>query len=60
LKDFFRLPTVAEQAVAVTRLRAARGGDQSLEQLLERLGALSPEEVQSLMDARRAARPEGG
>jgi amino acid adenylation domain-containing protein len=53
LKDFFRLPTIAEQALAVTQMQAAGNGPEGLEQLLKRLDQLSPEEVQRLLDERR-------
>jgi amino acid adenylation domain-containing protein len=59
LKDFFRQPTVAEQAVAVAQLRAGRDDPEKLAQLLERLGELSSAEVRRLIDERTARRPEG-
>ena len=55
LKDFFQLPTIAEQAVAVARMRATRSDPGRLGQLLERLDQLSPEEVQRLIDERSVA-----
>ena len=56
LKDFFRLPTIAEQALAVTQMQAAENESEGLEQLLKRLDQLSPEEVQRLLDERAITR----
>lgn len=55
LKDFFQLPTIAEQSVAVAQLRATRDEPGRLDQLLERLDQLSPEEVQRLIAERTIA-----
>lgn len=57
LKDFFQLPTVAEQALLVTQMRAAQSGSEKLNELLERLDQLSPEEVQRLLDERATTQP---
>ncbi|HEX7175266.1 MAG TPA: amino acid adenylation domain-containing protein [Pyrinomonadaceae bacterium] len=52
LKDFFQLPTVAEQAAAVGRLMAEGSEQRGIEQLLDDLDQLSPEEVRRLLDER--------
>lgn len=60
LKDFFRLPTVAEQAIALTEMRATQNDPARLHQLLERLDELSAEEVHRLLDEKATAQNKGG
>jgi aspartate racemase len=57
LKSLFEAPTVAEMAVVITQLQAAKAGSESLEPMLAELELLSDEEAERLLSRKQAGNP---